>query len=168
VVRILEEGSCIDEGWIKHFWGGLLATSCTEDGSDELSKVLVELFSQLTTYPARMLVVVCTRAPKVLAESGLISAQPLACKTEEIKTITGSSGAQIERDLERLSGLRLIEERDRNSMPGDEILITPTVLGLQLFARCNGERGSLREFYALDFPLSPVCANEYAGTGREN
>jgi len=155
VVRILEDGSCTDEGWLKHFWAGLLATSCTADGRDELSKVLVALFSQLTTFPARIMVVVCTRATKVLAESGLISAKPLACKTEEINTVTGSSGPQIERDLERLSELGLIEKRDPNSptmLPEEEILITPTGLGLQLFARCNGQRGSLREFYALDHP----------------
>ncbi len=167
VVRILEEGSCTDEGWLKHFWGGLLATSCTADGRDELSRVFVELFSQLTTYPARILVVVCTRASKVLAESGLISAQPLACKIEEINAITGSSGPQIKRDLERLSELGLIEKRDSNSptlLPRDEIVITPTLLGLQLFARCNGQRGSLREFYALDHPPSPLRAHEYTGT----
>jgi hypothetical protein len=79
----------------------------------------------------------------------------LACKTEEINTITGSSGPQIERDLERLSELGLIEKREPNSstmLPEEEILITPTGLGLQLFARCNGQRGSLREFYALDHP----------------
>jgi hypothetical protein len=153
VVRILEDGSCTDEGWLKHFWGGLLATSCTTDGKSELSKVLVELFSKLTTFPVRILVVVCTRATKVLAESGLIFAKPLPCKMEELMQTTGSRGAQIERDIERLSELGLIEKRGPGSpalLTSDEIFITPTSLGLQLFACCNGQRGSLREFYALD------------------
>ena len=169
VVRILENGSCTDEGWLKHFWGGLLATSCTVEGIDELSAVLVELFSQLTTFPARILVVVCTRASKVFAESELISAKPLACRTEEINTIIGSHGRQIERDLARLCELGLIEEKDPNRptvLPRDEFLITPTALGLQLFARCNGQRGSLREFYAWDHPA--VHANERTGTAMRN
>lgn len=155
VVRILEDGSCTDEGWLKHFWGGLLATSCTADGEGELSKVLVELFSKLTTFPVRILVVVCTRATKVMAESGLIFAKPLACKMEELMQTTGSRGAQIERDIGRLSELGLIEKRDPGLpalLASDEILITPTSLGLQLFACCNGQRGPLREFYALDAP----------------
>jgi hypothetical protein len=163
VVRILEDGSCTDEGWLMHIWGGLLASSCTADGKDELSRVLIELFSQLTTFPVRILVVVCTRATKVLADSGLISAKPLTCKTEEIKTITGSRGLQVERDLERLSELGLVEKRSPNSptlLPSDEILITPTALGLQLFARCNGQRGSLREFYVLDSMEHTTVANQ--------
>ncbi len=153
VVRILEDGSCTDESWLRHFWGGLLATSCSADGIGELSGVLVELFSQLTTFPVRILVVVCTRATKVLAESGLIFAKPLACKVEELMTTTGSRGTQIERDLERLSELGLIEKKALNSatlLTSDEVFITPTCLGLQLFAHCNGQRGSLRQFYALD------------------
>jgi len=156
VVRILEDGSCTDEAWLRHFWGGLLATSCTKDGMiEELSKVLIDLFSQLTTYPVRILVVVCTRATKVMAESGLIFAKPLACNLEELMQTTGSRGLQIERDLTRLSDLGLIERRGLKSpimLPSDEILITPTALGLQLFAHCNGQRGSLQEFYALDSP----------------
>lgn len=163
VVRILEDGSCTEEGWLKHFWGGLLATSCTADGRDELSRVLVELFSQLTTFPVRILVVVCTRATKVLAESGMISAKPLACRIDEINAITGSRRIQIERDLERLSELGLIEKRVPNSptlLPSDEIFITPTGLGLELFARCNGKRGSLREFYALDSMERRAVANQ--------
>jgi len=163
VVRILEGGSYTDEGWLRHFWGGLLATSMTADGKNELSGVLVELFSQLTTFPVRILVVVCTRAIKVVAESGLISAKPLACKIEEINRITGSQGPQIERDLDRLAALGLTEKRDPNSptlLPSDEIFITPTGLGLQLFARCNGQRGSLREFYALDSLEHVAAANQ--------
>jgi hypothetical protein len=166
VVRILENGSCTDEGWLMDFWGGLLATSCAADGIGELSSVLVELFSQLTTYPVRILVVVCTRATKVLAESGLIFAKPLAYKIEELTLTTGSRGLQIDRDLGLLSELGLIEKKGPNSptlLPSDEIFITPTCLGLQLFAHCNGQRGSLRKFYALDSPRTQGRAN-----GRQN
>ena len=92
VVRILEAGSSTDENWLRHFWGGLLATSCSGDGIGELSGVLVELFSQLTTFPVRILVVVCTRATKVEADSGLIFAKPLACNVQELTQTTGSRG----------------------------------------------------------------------------
>lgn len=153
VVRILEGGSCTDEDWLKSFWGGLLATSCTVDGNDESSLAFVESFSQLTTFPVRILTVVCTRATKFLSESGWISAKPLACNKEELMQTTGSRGLQVERDLELLAVLGLIEKRDSNSptlLGSDESHITPSSLGLELFARCNGHRGSLEEFYVED------------------
>ena len=115
VVRILEDGSSTDEDWLKNFWAGLLATSCTAEEDDESSLVFVELLSQLTTFPVRILTVVCTRATKVLAESGAISAKPLACKIEELMLKTGSRGPQLERDLECLSEFGLIEKREPNA-----------------------------------------------------
>jgi len=54
VVRILEDGSCTDEDWLKDFWGGLLATSCAVDAKDESSRVFVEMFSNLTTFLCRI------------------------------------------------------------------------------------------------------------------
>jgi hypothetical protein len=54
VVRILEDGSCSDEDWLKDFWGGLLATSCAIDSKDESSLVFVEMFSNLTTFLCRI------------------------------------------------------------------------------------------------------------------
>jgi hypothetical protein len=151
VVRILEEGSCTDEDWLRHYWVGLFVASCAVDEIDESSPAFVELLSKLTTFPVRILTVVCTRATKVVAESGLMSAKPLACRIEELMQTTGSQGVQIERDLQRLSELGLIEKGDFNtatSPKGEVVHITPSSLGLDLFARCNGNRGSLRSFYA--------------------
>jgi hypothetical protein len=150
VVRILEDGSCTEEDWLKHFWGGLLATSCPFDGKEGSGPVFTALLSQLTTFQARILTVVCTRATKVLTESGSISATPLACKTEELMLTTGSRGLQFERDLERLSELGLIDKRDSSTpapLASGEIHITPSCLGLQFFAQCNGHRGTPRDFY---------------------
>jgi hypothetical protein len=153
VVRILEDGACTDENWLRDFWGGLLATSCTSDGKDESTRGLVELFSQLTTYPVRILTVVCTRATKVVGGSGSISAKPLACKKEELKVTTESRGVQIDRDIERLNDLGLIEKSGPDSptlLGSDEILLTPSILALQLFARCNGYRGLLQDAYIAE------------------
>ncbi len=151
VVRILEDGSCTEEDWLKHFWGGLLANAV--DGKRESSLVFVELLSQLTTFQVRILTVVCTRATKVLAESGSISANPLRCKIEELMLTTGSRGLQFERDLDRLSELKLIEKREPGSAAlsaSGETDLTPSDLGLQFFARCNGHRGPLQEFFPAD------------------
>jgi len=149
-VRILEVGSSTDEEWLHGFWAGLLITSISPDGRDKTNLKFVELFSQLTSIPIRIFTVVCTRATKILSESGEVSAKPLTCNMEELVATVGSRGPQIERDLEALCGFQLIERRGANAsalLMSNEAYITPTGLGLELFARCNGHRGSLREFY---------------------
>ena len=50
IVRILEDGSCTDEWWLQSFWGSLLATSCTLEGTDELSRRLVGIFRSLQLF----------------------------------------------------------------------------------------------------------------------
>lgn len=54
VLRVLEDGSCADEDWLKDFWGGLLAMSCTLDAKDASSLIFLESFSKLTTYLCRI------------------------------------------------------------------------------------------------------------------
>ena len=149
-LRVLEFGSSTDEGWLHDFWAGLLFTSCSADGRDQSNLEFVELFSQLTLMPLRIFTVVCTRSTKVVSESG-VSAEPLACNLAELAATVGSRGAQTERDLDSLAGLRLIEKKTANTatlLTRDEALITPTSLGLELFALCNGHRGKLEEFYS--------------------
>lgn len=157
-VRILETGSSTDEEWLHGFWAGLLITSATPNGR-ERNLEFVELFSQLTTIPIRVFTVVCTRAAKIVSESGEVSAQPLTCKLEELAATVGARGPQIDRDLEVLCGFQLIERKSANAsalLVSNEAYIKPTDLGLELFARCNGHRGSLREFYFQDSESRPA------------
>ena len=65
----------------------------------------------------RILTVVCTRATKVLLESGAIYAKPLDCKIDELTVITGSRESQVERDIDRLSSLGLLEKRNTKASP---------------------------------------------------
>ncbi|HUN85324.1 MAG TPA: PilZ domain-containing protein [Terracidiphilus sp.] len=155
VVRILEEGTCTDEIWLQHCWGGLLACSCSEDSKDDSDRNFVELFSQMVTFEVRTLTVVCTRAIKVGSNSGAIAAKPLACDIEEIIATTGSRGVNIDRDLQHLVDLGLIEKKSLNSptlLRNNQVYITPSSLGLELHARCNGHRGAPQDFYAARPP----------------
>ncbi len=157
-IRILENGSAADEEWLHQFWSGFLVTSCSVNARDESSLILLELFSSLTPIRVRILTFVCTSAAKVISETGEISARPLACKLEDLVASTKSRGPHVERDLEFLSELGLIEKSTSNGstlLPGDKIRITPTSLGLQLFARCKGHRGSLQDYFAADLLIAP-------------
>ena len=150
VVSILENGASVEEIWLRDHWAGLLVASCSVGGRDNSNEGYVELFSQLTSIPLRILTVAC-KAAKVRSESGLIAAEPLTCKIDELTSVTGAREMQVERDLERLIGLELIEKGNtdcRAPSPSGIVTITPTRLALQLFARCNGHRGAPQDFYA--------------------
>ena len=153
-VRILEIGSGTDEDWLHRYWAGLLITAISPDGRDKRNLAFVELFSQLTSIPLRIFTVVCTRATKVITGSGDVSAEPLTCSIEELASTVGARRPQMEREVESLCGLRLIERKRLMNGPAllasNEIHVTPTNLGLELFALCNGHRGSLQDFYFED------------------
>jgi hypothetical protein len=152
VERILEDGSWADDLKVRQFWVGLLATTCTRDGIDESNSVLIHPLSQMTAIHARLFTAACTRATKVLRETGSISCEPLVCEMEEIIHIAGMRDiAHVGRDIDHLSELGLTEKRFKALalLSIDEAGITPTSFGLEMYARCNGHRGRVRDFYDL-------------------
>jgi hypothetical protein len=138
VVRILEIGSSSDESWLRDFWAGLLVTSCSADGKDDSNREFVNLFSELTNISLRILTVVC-KAARFHAGPGATVAS-VTCSIDEMVTVAGVRELQIERDLDKLAGLGLVEVGSSRNEPDGTISITPTRLALQLFARCNGIR----------------------------
>jgi PilZ domain len=157
VVRILDNGSATEEMWLRDLWTGLLVTSCSADGRDNSNEGYVELFSQLTTIPLRILTVAC-KAARVRSEAGMITAEMLTCRMDELTSITGAREIQLGREIERLTGLGLIDGGNTDSFSSKVINITPTRLALQLFARCSGHRGAPTEFYAVKVHDKPVPA----------
>ncbi|MGO8718439.1 MAG: hypothetical protein ACLQMO_04375 [Acidobacteriaceae bacterium] len=152
VMRIVEDGSWADEDSIMQLWAGLLATSCTEDGNDESNLIFVDLFSQLASTHVRIFTAACTSATKIVSETGILSSRPLICTIEDIMRITGSRHLRrIERDLQQLSDIGLFEDNVKSPsfLTMEEANITPTSLGLQLYARCNGYRGTPQGFYGV-------------------
>ena len=154
VVRILEYGSAADGKWIEKFWAGLLAASCTADGKDESTLAMIDLLNQLLPDHVRILEYACTSATKVVSESGVVSSPMHACTTEEILEKSGTRAVRIQVELEQLTDLGLLvkEEDLQVVVPARKVNLTPSDLGLQLYARCRGHRGPLREFYGIASP----------------
>jgi hypothetical protein len=154
-VRVLEIGSSCHEDWLQGYWAGLLISSISASGSETTNLELIELFSQLTTIPTRIFTVVCTKSTKFLSQSGSVAARPLECNTEELATTVGARGPQLGRDLATLASLQLVERGASDSpslLRNSTTKVTPTPLGLQLFALCNGHRGKLQDFYLEHSP----------------
>jgi hypothetical protein len=55
VAQIIEHGSWTDSGEVQRLWAGLLASSCTVDGSDDSNLIFVDTLSRLTLLQARIL-----------------------------------------------------------------------------------------------------------------
>jgi hypothetical protein len=155
VMRLLHDGSWADDQEMQQSWAGLLAASCSTEQDDESSRPFLEIFSQLTPAHARLLNATCMRATKYVTESGMVSAQHLVCTAEETMKLSGTRDLlTMVRALQHLSELGLLEERFRTSMfvPVEGFNVTPTSLGLALFARCKRFRGEPRVFYGLASP----------------
>ena len=144
VTKILEVGSWAEEGWIQQLWAGLLATSCSVEGGDESNQSFVDLFSKLAAVHVRIFRYACLRAVNIISIAGPLAAEPVICTREEIMEITGSRELlRIERDIQHLRELGVLEEAPElpPSSGHYEANITPTSLGVQLFARCKGLPG---------------------------
>jgi len=151
VIRVLEEGSRSDDSWILDFWSGLLAASCSFAGKDTSNLEFVNLFSKLVIAQVRLFDFICNKAEKSVSESDTIEVKPIISKIDELLSVSGLREYQLERDLQHLEDLKLIEQKRMLSptkVPLNQIFMFPTALGLHLYARCHGFRGAPEDYYA--------------------
>ncbi|HEU5458371.1 MAG TPA: PilZ domain-containing protein [Terracidiphilus sp.] len=160
VLRILQDGSWADTETIQQLWAGLLATACTPEGDDDSNLTFIDLLSQLTPTHVKLLAAACTRSAKILTGAGKISSRPVACSMQELMRVTGMRDAiRIDRDIELLSDLGLFVKREKTAFfSNEDAKIAPTSLGLLLYARCNGFRGTPQDFYGVTHSDSAAMA----------
>jgi Abortive infection alpha len=153
VGQILESASWTEDDEIQDLWGGLLASSCSEDGRDESNLIFSTLLAQLTSLEARVISYGSETAKKSATAGGWLVAEDLRLSLHELKSITGVDDAhRLDRELDHLRSLELIENGfDTLTQIAD---ITPTGLCLHLYMRCKGHRGTPFEFYNVEDPSS--------------
>ncbi len=145
MLRTLEHGSWVDVEWLQELWAGLLATSCTLEGQDESNREYINLLSKLSPLPTQILTMSCAKVMQAMTKSAAGSPPRLACSAEEIARITRSNNlVKIYKSIGELSELGLVEKNPRSASPDNpaEAKAMPTKLGLEMFARCNGQRGA--------------------------
>lgn len=151
VLRVLEDGSWADEEMIQQLWAGILVSSCSEDGEDESNLELIELFSQLAPDHVKIWAGACERAKVIVPEAGPIFTEPVYFTMDELATITGMQHQyyRIETDIGHLTVFGLLKAKPKSSTytSSSEAEATPTLLGLEMYARGHGHRGGLEEFY---------------------
>jgi hypothetical protein len=143
VARIIENGSWAEHDWIQDLWAGLLVTSCTADGQDKSNLIFAELLDKLTPIHLRILSAACQKGAVAMSEGESISKLTLYFTAEELIEATGShSLLKIQQTISHLSTFGLLVESARSTyIPiTEKTKTTPTKLGLQMHARCLGQR----------------------------
>ncbi len=170
-LRIIESGSWSDDAWMLQFWAGLLASSCTPNGEDESSLAFVDLMFQVNSLHLRILTAASAKTARLVSGLGRISSRPVNWTSAELMNITGSRDLiKIDRELEHMSDMGLIAERVKSTFftTITETRIEPTSLGLELYARCNGSRGTAQGFYGLPQADPRSSANDPNGASAKS
>jgi len=172
VGQILELGSWSDGDEIQELWGGLLASSCTEDGRDESNLIFTNLLGQITSLQARVITYSCEAAEKKVSAGGWVFAESLELDLAQVKRIAQVDDVyRLDRELDHLRALELMQGFDPDTQIAD---ITPTSLCLQFYMRCKGYRGSPVEFYnvkrstaQVDTQVEPQVGEKGLKSGKQ-
>jgi hypothetical protein len=151
VAQIIEYGSWTDSDEVQRMWAGLLASSCTVDGSDDSNLIFIDTLSRLTLVEARILENACRECSKELTQAGWLMAQDFRMSLEQLQSCSGINDFhRIDRELDHLRTLGLISGGFHPSSTDADV--TPSAFALQMYARCNGWAGDLLEFFDLSLP----------------
>jgi hypothetical protein len=157
--RIVEDGSWADEDWIRHLWAGLLSSYCGTGQTPESDLDLVERFSQLAPVHLCIFNAACERATKMVSDTPEVFAQPLIFTFSEIQNMTGTASLEkIEHDLHHLAEVGLIENLPLSQSltpTREEAFVTPSRLGLALYARCHRHRRAPESLYGVGREVRP-------------
>jgi hypothetical protein len=141
VLRILEDGSKVDEEHTRHLWSMLLATSTYEGSNDETNLNYAILLSRIDAVQMRVFEFACKLAFRVGWDPEFKFHRDLHCSADDIRKISHIQNMMgIERDLNHMHEHGLLERTDRPIMcqEVERVNLTPTALALRLYARCHG------------------------------
>lgn len=142
VMRILEDGSKVDEEGTRRMWSMLLATSSFEGSNDQTSLSYAVLLSRIDAVQMRVFDFACRLGFRVGWEPGPMFHKDLHCSADDIRKISHIQNMMgIERDMNHMFELGILEQTDRPIMcqEVEQVNLTPTFLALKLYARCHGQ-----------------------------
>jgi hypothetical protein len=140
VLSILENASRTNSNWVRQHWTGLLASSVQYWARDSESFEYIALLSRLDPVQIRILDTACSVALRAERDAGC-ALRELSCSKEMMRTVTGVADLfAVEQHLDYLNYLGLLEATVKRNLfeAIDEANLTPTRVGLSLYARCKG------------------------------
>lgn len=141
VAHLIKFGSWSIGGLSKQLWAGLLATSCTPDGTDESNRQYVDLLVNVTPTQALIFVVACNKALEVMSADQDHPSTRITFTPEEMKQLTGKTDlTRVATDIAYLFHSGLLDKNfDFTSyIPTENFDITPAGLGMEVYRKCKG------------------------------
>lgn len=149
VSSILNYSSLVESEKVQEMWGGLLASSCTESGDDESNLIFINILSQITSLQAKIINYACEKVEKHISKTGLVVPSPLLMKIGDLEQIAGVSDChRLDRELDHLRYLGIICGGIYTD--SDNVDLTPSDLGLQMYVRCQGSNDSPNKYFGLE------------------
>lgn len=150
VIRALGSASWADTAEVQALWAGLVASSCTHDGRDESNWIFICLLEQLTSLQVKVLTFACEQATKVALANGLFQTYGLMRVASELKTLTGCDDVhRLDRELDHLRELGLIQIGFHGFSSELEADIQPTALAVHLYVRAQGSLASPIDYFKM-------------------
>jgi hypothetical protein len=146
VYRIIEYGSWSDDSKLQRMWAGLLASSCTSDGTDETSYLYTDLISRFSPVQARLFDWIAAQCPKVHDVHGVVQGDHFNPAVEGLLTISRLSDVnELDSQLSVLFGLGLFHQ----AMGGSVLKACKGLssLGVSLYMRLQGVRGNPKTYF---------------------
>lgn len=161
VSAIFDQGSWSDDESVQKLWGGLLASSCTETGTNQDNLIFINLLTQLTPSEVKLIQYACEKSVKLKSSMGLIFAHDgLNVSANEALAISGLKDIhRLDLELDHLRDLGLLRltggfsfspEDSAGNLNDTPASLTPSAKALQFYARCNGFNGPATDFYGLN------------------
>lgn len=150
VGKVLEQGSWEDDETVQNMWAGLLASACSEDGKDQRNLVFVNLLEQMTSAQAKLLGSACKKAVKFKSSLGYIHAEQFTVSCEEAMAMLGTTDIHdADVQLDHMREIGVLGSEGGFDPDLDRAVLTPSPLGLSLYARSNGFGGSPVDYYQV-------------------
>ena len=141
-IKVIQEGSCIDDSNLQEMWAGLLVSSCNKDGSDEANLIFVNILRQLSSVQARIINYLVPESMRRFYSSKPTNSNPISLESSKLRGIAGlDDPALLERELKHLGSLGLISwQTIKNANQEMKYNITIDDVTLRFCACCAGYR----------------------------
>lgn len=156
--RIIESSSWAQHDELQEIWAGLLASTCTECGTDDSNLMFISLIAQLSEVQIKIINYAVENSSKEVYEHDLITSKELKVSMRVLLEVLNIEDTnRLDRELDHMSSLDLIGD----GLTGGGIIleenasdysvdITPRPLSIQLYVRCQGFLGTPKEYFNLE------------------
>jgi hypothetical protein len=145
-VKIIEEGSLIEDPDLQRMWAGLFASSCTKDGTDETNLIFANILAQLSSAQARIIKLPFEGKYTRYQHNGLEFTDVKKERSELVDYTGLHNWGVLMRELEHLNSLGLVRYSLISNPRRTIIKIHYNEAALLLYARCQGYTGTLQQF----------------------